>query len=80
MWSFNRKSKRNIGSKNGNTLTLVNFALHKEIKDSNYNSKLGILGMVTISCLTLVTVTGLVFMSPLLQKQSCKCRSKKHRR
>lgn len=56
MFFIKRKIKRNIGSKNGNTFTFFKFELHKEIKDSNYNSKLGILGIVAISCATAAAI------------------------
>lgn len=67
MLFFKKKIKRNIGSKNGNTLTLIKLEFHKEIKDSNYNSRLGILGIVALGCATAAALTGIVLLSPLLQ-------------
>lgn len=57
-----------MGSKNGNNITLLKFELHKEVKDSQYNSRtaaiLGAGAIVAMGCTALVAILAIVFFRP----------------
>lgn len=63
---FRPKNKRSIGSNNGNTYALLNINSHKDLKDSQYNSKVGIIGMLAVIAVVVVSVLGIIFFNPLM--------------
>lgn len=66
MTFFRPRTKKSIGSNNGNTYALFNINSHKELKDSQYNSKVGIIGMLAVLAVAVISVLGIIFFNPLM--------------